>query len=734
MWIKTEVDCMSKGEKRIYISANSPGEISGWLKPAVKMLGKLLPEYKISVILLPCVFASGREKDVIETLPEVDEVIPSRNYFSLLFDKKNKSDSALLHLGGDITFTAWLAKHWKTTAWGYQWGKKSIDNYYRGYFVKAIRDKEELERRGINSNKIYIVGDLLKDSVNAGCGGEVSYKTASSVETICFMPGSRLKELRSLLPFFLQLAALIKEKYPAMKFKTLVSPYIDWEEFVAQKELVPLKELGGVRGSIDGARKLIIGDNAEIRLVNENHICEMQDSDFLITIPGTKTGEAGCLGKPMAVLLPLNKPEDIPFIGVIGLLDWFPVIGPRIKGRILMSMSRKFGWVAQPNIMVNREIVPEIRGILNVQDVARTITSLLEDGEKLEKIRKELREIYEPFDGATEKMVHIFARAIKPDFDREKPYFSVIICTRNRKDVLKGSLETLDRQDYPPEGYEIIVVDDGSDDGTDEMMASLKTKCRLKYVKRPWSGRAATRNAGIAEAVGEVIIFVDDDILAPPDFVSEHARYHRMYPRTIVRGPIINIENYEFPADKKAGITDFSQAFFCTCNVSVGRRELVDVGGFDETFLEYGYEDNEVGWRLRCHGLIARFNMKAIVYHYKPRKKEKDLEGLIRTAQELARSAILYYQKHPHWKVRLATGIYPFYFVKQWFIANRFIKDFCLKKWKERAGSNRDGLIPLEKKISSYYYTETLREELKKRSAVSGQQSAERRVEKKGIR
>lgn len=709
---------MKKGGKRIYISANSPGEISGWLKPVVRMIKKLLPEYAISVILLPCVFASGREKAVIGTIPEVDEVVPSWEYFSLLRDRRDRSETELLHLGGDINFTALLARSWKTSAWGYQWGRKGIDRYYRGYFVKASRDMEELERRGISRSKIHVVGDLIKDSVTDGCT-ELPGKTGrEQIETICFMPGSRLKEVRSLLPFYLKLASLIKAEFGDMKFKALISPYISWDEFVSEKEMQPLKELGGAAGEIDGTRKLFSCDGAEIRLVNENHIQEMADSDFLVTIPGTKTGEAGCLVKPMAVLLPLNKPEDIPFIGVIGLLDWLPWLGPRIKGPILMKMAETFGWVAQPNILANREVVPEIKGILDADDVSRRILEILRDKERLATMRKDLGEIYGPFDGAASRMIRIFARAVNPGFDLASPYFSIIICTRNRCELLRRTIETLDTQDYPSGGYEVIVVDDGSEDGTEEMIRSLTTRCTLRYFKRSWSGRAATRNYGIGQAAGEVIIFVDDDILAPADFVLEHARFHRMFPRTIVRGPIINVEKYEFPRDHRAGIADFSQAFFCTCNVSVGRRDLIEVGGFDETFLEYGYEDNEVGWRLRQKGLKVRFNMKAIVYHYKPRKKEEDLDGLIRTARELARSAVLYFTKHPHWKVRLATGIYPFYFLKQWFIANAFIKDLCLKKWKERVRGGLDGLLPLEKKIFSYYYAESLREELKKRAAM----------------
>ncbi|GEM_PF-42360 len=709
------------GNKRILISANSPGEISGWLKPVVKTIKQLLPEYSISVVLLPCVFASGREKTVVESIAEVDEVIPASRYLSLLLSREEKTDYELLHLGGDIMFTAFMARCWKKLAWSYQWGKKSIDRYYRGYFVKAARDLKCLEGRGINVNKVHIVGDLLVDSVKYNLMNQSEAEREEDDGSICFMPGSRLKEVRSLLPFFLQLSSLLALRSASLRFKALISPYIDWKQIVTDRAIEPLPEMGGQRGVIDEAdRRIVSDDGTAIDLITENHIRELAKSHFVVTIPGTKTGEAGCLGKPMAVLLPLNKPEDIPYMGIIGLLDWLPLIGHRIKAPLIMKLSRTVGFVAQPNILVGREIVPEIKGVLKPEGVAEAIIKVIEDEDSMRKMKKELLDIYSPFEGAATRMVNIFARTIKPDFDPEAPFFTVIICTKDRKELLVESIRTLDAQDFPVGGYEILVVDDGSTDGTDEAVGRLTTKCTLRYIKRPWQGRASARNCGIREARGEVIIFTDDDILAPPQYLKEHFLYHRTYSRSIVRGPIINIPEYSFPENRKVGIADYSQAFFCTCNVSVSKKELLDTGGFDESFVEYGYEDNEVGWRLRQRGLKAHFNMKAMIYHYKPWKKESDLEGMIRNVEELARSAVAYYRKHPHWKTRLATGINPFFRIKHLLFANSFIKDFCIKRWKEivRQGGDRR-LISLERKISEYYYGEMLRQELRKTSEKS---------------
>ncbi|MDQ7825474.1 MAG: glycosyltransferase [Candidatus Eremiobacteraeota bacterium] len=716
---------MKEGEKRIYISANSPGEISGWLMPVVKTIKKLLPEYKVSVIVLPCTFASGREKQVISSIPEVDEVIPESRFISLFFDRSDKTHKELLYLGGDITYTAWLARRWRISAWAYLWGNRSNDRWYRGYFVRTENDRAVLEGRGIKATKIFIVGDLLKDHVMEACAGCEIPPSPRHPETICFMPGSRLREVRSLMPFYLEIAALLQKAHGGLKFKALISPFIDWDELMNLGTIEPLRELGGLKGTIDGEKKLFFHDDATaITLVHENHLQEMARSDFVVTIPGTKTGEAGCLGKPMLVLLPLNKPEDLPYKGIVGLLDAIPLLGPKIKAFALRRMAEQFtGWVSLPNMLACREVVPEYIGVMKASQVAEKIGELFRDEERIKKMRSDLESLYDPFEGTTKRMIGTFARAVKAGYDSEKPYYSIIICTKNRRDILKAAIATLDSQDYPPRGYEVLIIDDGSDDGTREMVAALSTKCRLRYYPRSWSGRAGARNFGISEAAGEVVIFVDDDILAPPWFISEHAGYHRRYPRTIVRGPIINIETHSFPRDGKAKLRDFSQAFFCTCNVSVGRQELIEAGGFDETFKEYGFEDNEAGWRLRERGLTVRFNMEALVYHYKPRKNEEDFPSIERTARELARSAFIYFRKHPHLQVRLATGIHPLSFVTGWWTCNRFLRECREREWKRRVKNGSGDLTDLERKLSQCYYGETLREEMKKIRGKQGPQA-----------
>ena len=91
---------------------------------------------------------------------------------------------------------------------------------------------------------------------------------------------------------------------------------------------------------------------------------------------------------------------------------------------------------------------------------------------------------------------------------------TVGLCSRNRKDVLEKVLLSLTDQSIEPDSYEVVLVDDGSTDGTGEMAKSLELPYRLVYVRQDHSGLATARNTGLANSVGEVILYIDDDVLA----------------------------------------------------------------------------------------------------------------------------------------------------------------------------------------------------------------------------
>ena len=247
--------------------------------------------------------------------------------------------------------------------------------------------------------------------------------------------------------------------------------------------------------------------------------------------------------------------------------------------------------------------------------------------------------------------------------------FSVVIATRDRADFLRRALESLEAQaDAPP--FEAIVVDNGSTDGTAHVVRDAAARCRfeVRSVTVIEPNRSAARNAGIETARGEFILFADDDVWLPPAFLAAHAAVQTTQTPLAVSGPILNVANYE--VRPKPSPLNYSGAFFCTCNVSVARTALLAVGGFDETFNLYGWEDTELGLRLRRSGVHRAFAWDAYLWHIKPPRIET-LESVLQKTVERAEMAARFLRKDASLRTRLATGAYGFNFVRSSLLAPR---------------------------------------------------------------
>jgi glycosyltransferase involved in cell wall biosynthesis len=246
---------------------------------------------------------------------------------------------------------------------------------------------------------------------------------------------------------------------------------------------------------------------------------------------------------------------------------------------------------------------------------------------------------------------------------------SIVIATKDRAALLAAALTSLHAQvDAPP--FEIVVADNGSTDAT----KGVAERHGAQYVHVAEPNRGKARNAGIARASGEVIVFVDDDVVTPPHFLAAHARAHdaEIFPLA-VSGPIINVPSPDLqPRPTPANV---SRAFFVTCNVSVRRASLKAVGGFDEAFNLYGWEDTELGARLREHGVRRRFDWDAYLWHIKPQTVES-LEDALEKSIQKARMAAQFVRKMPSNRVKLATGAYRLNLVRARVLAPRLAQPF----------------------------------------------------------
>ena len=212
---------------------------------------------------------------------------------------------------------------------------------------------------------------------------------------------------------------------------------------------------------------------------------------------------------------------------------------------------------------------------------------------------------------------------------------SVIIPTYNRRHVLERTLPGVLAQDFPPQDYEVIVVMDGSTDDTAELLRDLKPKCSLRVLESQHLGAGAARNLGIRAAVGELVLFLDDDLITTPGLVRQHYSAHagadpsvvqgRMYiapdsSQTIIRNAIerIGVDYYaRISPDMGLRFPEGMSSVYVLSylvNSSMPRDVLVRCGGFDEQFL--AAEELDLGLRLWKMGLSFRYRPDAIVYEY----------------------------------------------------------------------------------------------------------------------
>ena len=234
-------------------------------------------------------------------------------------------------------------------------------------------------------------------------------------------------------------------------------------------------------------------------------------------------------------------------------------------------------------------------------------------------------------------------------------YFSVVIPTCNRLDMLLRVLAALQKQIDAPE-FETIVINDGSKDSTD---ATLRERHDITYREQANAGPGRARNHGVSLAKGRYVIFIGDDTVPEPRFLAEHARAHRHsgddrlvaclgytgWPaRERVTAFMDYINDYGlqfgYRLIEDGAVVPFN--FFYTSNISID-RELLAANPFDRTFPSAAWEDIELAYRLDRLGLKIRYNARAVTRHHHP----MTVDSFARRQYTVGKSGAIFYRKHP---------------------------------------------------------------------------------------
>lgn len=242
-------------------------------------------------------------------------------------------------------------------------------------------------------------------------------------------------------------------------------------------------------------------------------------------------------------------------------------------------------------------------------------------------------------------------------------FFSIVIPTYNRKPILEKCLGALEKQKFTGatvEDYEVVLVDDGSTDGTLNWLAgNAEAFPHVHFFSQDHLGPAAARNLGVEKAKGDTIIFIDSDLIVTENFLQAHADALVKGMQKIgsdclfTYGSVINTCNFANPTAEPYKITDFSAAYFATGNVAISRKWLEIAGLFDTSFQLYGWEDLELGIRLKQLGLQLIKCPAAVGYHWHPPFSLEQIPKLIDKEIQRGRMGVIFYQKHPTWEVRL---------------------------------------------------------------------------------
>jgi glycosyltransferase involved in cell wall biosynthesis len=204
--------------------------------------------------------------------------------------------------------------------------------------------------------------------------------------------------------------------------------------------------------------------------------------------------------------------------------------------------------------------------------------------------------------------------------------YSIVVPTYRRRDSLARCLAAIQALDFPRDRFEVLVVDDGSDDPPTDLVASFESSLDVQLLRARHGGPANARNTGAHQARGRILVFTDDDCLPHPGWLAAIDRcMSERHDPVAVGGRVVNVLEEDVYAAASQGIVDFLYEyygehpapgrFFTSNNLAMPRAEFLAIGGFDDGFKRVAAEDRDLCERWRAAGFELHFAPDAVVGH-----------------------------------------------------------------------------------------------------------------------
>lgn len=364
-------------QPRIVITINGPGEVSAWLRPLGPVLREMFPDAHIAVALMPCVFATGAERDVVAALPFADAVCTPQESRSLAFwgrrpEGFDRTGPGLhLHLGGDMFLARMMAWRLRLPSVAYlehpqPWSVLYERVFYTGFGQLPAKAEPQ---------KHLLVGDMMVDAMILRRPADLE---VSDRPKVALFPGSRDYIVKYTLPFLAMAVDEVAAQMPDVEWSISASRFLPPDFFMTLPRIdepLPFR-LGKLVSQREGDRVVVLTE-AGNRLVVEPPERAIFEASLAVTLPGTTTGELAAIGKPMVLVLPYYLAETAPLPGLAGHLGRIPLVGRYIKRLAAQIHNRGRPVYSHANLRSGKVIVPEVVGYIRPSDVSAAMIGVL---------------------------------------------------------------------------------------------------------------------------------------------------------------------------------------------------------------------------------------------------------------------------------------------------------------------------------------------------------------------